>query len=30
MRRGSMPPGGGAPAKDITNLQEWINAGYPQ
>ena len=30
MKRGSMPPRGGAPAKDIANLQEWINAGYPQ
>ena len=30
MKRGSMPPGGGAPAQDIANLQAWINAGYPQ
>jgi hypothetical protein len=24
-----MPPGGAAPAADVTTLQNWINAGYP-
>ncbi|MCX6107762.1 MAG: hypothetical protein NTY08_18195 [Proteobacteria bacterium] len=30
MRGGNMPPGGKAAATDISNLQGWIDAGYPE
>jgi hypothetical protein len=30
MRGGNMPPGSKAAANDISNLQGWIDAGYPQ
>ncbi len=30
MQAGTMPPGGGASSTDITALQNWIAAGYPQ
>jgi hypothetical protein len=30
MQAGTMPPGGGASASDITTLQNWVNAGTPQ